>query len=95
LIANVEIGKFPCKNKVAECQRWTRAQQISMDKAIDDGQWQPSNWMDKEYSFMLPDEAAHASTGKGSKAIYILDDFGSVATPFLAPKRVRAAKGMK
>ena len=66
-----------------------------MDKAIDDGQWQPSNWMDQEYSFMLPDEAAHANTGSGPKVIYILDDFGSVATPFLAPKRVRAAKGLK
>ena len=92
LIANVEIGKFPCKSKVVECQRWTRAQQISMDKAIDDGQWQPSNWMDQEYSFMLPDEAAHASAGSGSKAIYILDDFGAVDTPFLKPKRVRPKK---
>ena len=94
LIANVEIGKFPCKSKVAQCQRWTHAQQISMDKAIDDGQWQPSNWMDQEYSFMLPDEAAHANTGLGPKAIYILDDFGAVDTPFLAPKRVRVAKGL-
>jgi hypothetical protein len=92
LIANVEIGKFPCKSKVVECQRWTRAQQISMDKAIDDGQWQPSNWMDQEYSFMLPDEAAHSIAGSGSKAIYILDDFGAVDTPFLKPKRVRPKK---
>ena len=95
LIANVEIGKFPCKSKVAQCQRWTHAQQISMDKAINDGQWQPSNWMDQEYSFMLPDEAAHANTGSGPKAIYILDDFGAVDTPFLAPKRVRIAKGLR
>ena len=95
LIANVEIGKFPCKSKVAQCQRWTHAQQISMDKAIDDGQWQHSNWMAQEYSFMLPDEAAHANTGPGPKAIYILDDFGAVDTPFLAPKRVRVAKGLK
>ena len=95
LIANVEIGKFPCKSKVAQCQRWTHAQQISMEKAINDGQWQPSNWMDQEYSFMLPDEAAHANTGSGPKAIYILDDFGAVDTPFLAPKRVRVAKGLK
>ena len=95
LIANVEIGKFPCKSKVVECQRWTLAQQVSMNKAIDDGQWQPSNWMDQEYSFMLPDEAAHANRGSRPKAIYILDDFGAVDTPFLAPKRVRIAKGLK
>ena len=92
LIANVEIGKFPCKSTVAQSQRWSRSQQISMDKAVDAGQWQPSNWMDQEYSFMLPDEAAHAGTGNGSKAIYILDEFGGVDTPFLKPKRVRSKK---
>jgi hypothetical protein len=48
--------------------------------------------MDQEYSFMLPDEAAHASADSGSKAIYILDDFGAVDTPFLKPKRVRPKK---
>jgi hypothetical protein len=37
LIANVEIGKFPCKNEVDVCQRWTALQQSELDKAIDDG----------------------------------------------------------
>lgn len=92
LIANVEIGKFPCKNEVEACQRWTASQQILMDKAIAAGQWQPSTWMDQEYSFMLPDVAAHSSEGSGSKAIYILDDFGAVDTPFLKLKRVRPKK---
>jgi hypothetical protein len=92
LIANVEIGKFPCKNKVETCPRWTTSQQTELDKATDDGLWQPCNWMDGEYSFMLPDEAAYAHGGLGSKVIYMLDDFGAVATPFLAPKRIRAKK---
>ncbi len=92
LIANVEIGKFPCKNKVAQCQRWTPEQQFLLDKAIEAGQWQPSNWMDQEYLFMLPDVAAHANEGSGSKAIDILDEFAAVDTPFLKPKRVRPKK---
>ena len=92
LIANVEIGKFPCKNKVEACPRWTALQQTELDKATEDGLWQPCNWMDREYSFMLPDEAAYAHGGPGSKVIYMLDDFGAVATPFLAPKRIRGKK---
>ena len=48
--------------------------------------------MDREYAFMLPGEAAYDHGVSGSKAIDMLDDFGAVATPFLAPKRVRAKK---
>lgn len=92
LIANVEIGKFPCKNDVQVCPRWTVAQQISLDKATLDGRWQASNWMDREYAFMLPEEAADDHGGSGSKVIDMLDEFGAVATPFLQPKRVRAKK---
>ena len=92
LIANAEIGKFPCKNEVQACPRWTVAQQISLDKATLDGLWQPSNWIEREYAFMLPGEAAYDHGVSGSKAIYMLDDFGAVATPFLQPKRVRAKK---
>ena len=92
MIANVEIGKFPCKNEVQVCPRWTVAQQISLDKATHDGLWQPSNWMEREYAFMLPGEAAYDHGVSGSKAIDMLDDFGAVATPFLQPKRVRAKK---
>jgi len=92
LIANVEIGKFPCKGEVSHCQRWTCDQQIAMDKAISQGQWQTRSWIDQEHLFMLPDEAAHANADSGSKAIYILDDFGSVDTPFLKPKRARPKK---
>ena len=41
---------------------------------------------------MLPDVAAHANEGSGSKAIDILDEFAAVDTPFLKPKRVRPKK---
>ena len=92
LIANAEIGKFPCKNEVQACPRWTVAQQTELDKATHDGLWQPSNWMDREYAFMLPEEAAYDHGVSGSKAIYMLDEFGAVATPFLLPKRGRAKK---
>ena len=41
---------------------------------------------------MLPGEAAYYHGVSGSKAIYMLDDFGAVDTLFLQPKRVRAKK---
>ena len=41
---------------------------------------------------MLPGEAPYDHGISGSNAIYMLDEFGAVATPFLQPKRVRAKK---
>lgn len=92
LIANVEIGKFPCKDFVAECERWTPAQQKSLDSAVRQGLWQPSNWAEQEFVFMLPNHAVHANLQTETKSVDILDSFASVEASFLKPKRVRVKK---
>jgi len=43
-------------------------------------------------SCMSKTSGSTSSIGSGSKAIYMLDEFGAVATPFLQPKRGRAKK---
>lgn len=41
LIANVEIGKFPCNDPVPKRSRWTDEQQQRLDAAVANGEWQP------------------------------------------------------
>jgi hypothetical protein len=41
LIANAEIGKFPCFDKVEPRKRWTEEQQKQLDDAVARGEWQP------------------------------------------------------
>lgn len=92
LIANVEIGKFPCKEPVAQHSRWSKGQQNDLDQAVRDGAWQPSNWLRLEHAFLLPE---HVLVPFGSNAsarsldLAAVADFGALATPFLQPKRVR------
>lgn len=39
LIANAEIGKFPCYDKVSPRKRWTDQQQQELDAAVARGEW--------------------------------------------------------
>lgn len=41
LIANVEIGKFPCNDPVSKRARWTEEQQQRLDNAVANGEWLP------------------------------------------------------
>lgn len=89
LIANVEVGRFPCKSAVEPVVRWTVAQQKAMDHAISDGRWQSKQWIQQEHVFMLAKESAAQNTGFDFQAVQILDNFGALETSFLTPKRQR------
>lgn len=41
LIANVEIGKFPCNDPVSNRARWTEEQQQRLDNAVANAEWLP------------------------------------------------------
>jgi hypothetical protein len=83
LIANVEIGKFPYQTEVEYIKRWTSKQSRDLQKAIDRRQWQPVNWLDREHSFLLPENAIDQNgVGVNSLSeIRLIDDFRSMMPP--------------
>lgn len=92
LIENVEVGRFPCKEPVAEQPRWDSKQLKARDEAIRDGAWQAHDWLSHEHAFMLPDveiNAGFESSSGEDHVLEMLNDFGALATSFLNPKRVR------
>jgi hypothetical protein len=92
LIENVEIGRFPCKDPVPKVPRWTTRQKKDLEKAINDGQWQSSNWLIQEHAFMLPGHDLNLGLTSDTwqrDVIDVLKDFGSLEMPFLKPKRIR------
>ena len=54
LIANAEIGIFPCRAVVPETQRWTNLQASRLQNAIATQEWRPRGWILEEHRFLLP-----------------------------------------
>ncbi len=50
LIANVEIGKFPCNDPVPKRSRWTDEQQQRLDAAVANGEWQPRQMKQNDWA---------------------------------------------
>ena len=96
LIANVEIGIFPCKEPVPQVRRWTDRQQRELDHAVQSGAWQNAAWLQREHAFMLPQssfwqDGADRLTAR-EQAMGMIDDFSQLRMPFLEPKRKRKRK---
>ena len=90
-IANVEIGRFPCKDPVEVKPRWNSRQQSALDQAVLEGRWQSPHWLAHEHAFMLlePDLLSELNRYSEIKPLALLADFASLRTPFLEPKRIR------
>ncbi len=54
LIANAEIGLFPCRATVPKTQRWTELQTHRLNNAIATQEWRPRGWILGEHQFLLP-----------------------------------------
>jgi hypothetical protein len=65
LIANAEIGLFPCRALVPVTRRWTRLQTRRLKHAISSHEWRPRGWILGEHQFLLPhlDFSSAARTG--------------------------------
>ena len=87
LIANVEIGKFPCKDPVSSCNRWSKTQQTALDKAVESGQWHSSTWLENEHAFLLPNEPIFVGNQHESSTEQIMQHFDGLKVSFLTPKR--------
>ena len=87
LIANVEIGRFPCKEPVKPCPRWSKSQKIALDKAVNSGQWHSSSWLEKEHAFLMPNEAIFSGDQHYTCAEQILHHIDGLNVSFLTPKR--------
>ena len=96
LIANVEIGIFPCKDPVPHVRRWTDRQQRELDHAVQSGAWQNAAWLQREHAFMLPQSSFWQDGGDRltarEQAMGMIDDFSQLRMPFLEPKRKRKPK---
>jgi hypothetical protein len=96
LIANVEIGKFPCKSKVLARLRWTPQQLKLRDEAIADGLWQSAGWISKEYSFLDPHQSRFFKADRTSdpkESIALLLAYKNMHLPFMCShKQARAAQ---
>ena len=96
LIANVEIGKFPCKSKVIARLRWTPQQLKLRDEAIADGLWQSTGWISKEYSFLDPHQSRLFQADRTSdpkESIALLLAYKNMHLPFMCShKQARAAQ---
>ena len=99
LIANVEVGKFPCRSEVKPCPRWTPKQSADMAEAIAAGAWQPADWFVNEHSFMLPEHhiGPHPLTKPAHGAppqpmhlnLACLADLQNIDQPFRVPVKKR------
>jgi hypothetical protein len=95
LIANVEIGKFPCKASVESKPRWTPTQQRDMTQALNDGAWRSHNWLSLEHNFMLPDRTPELPlypAGDQRNILNTLASFNQLETPFLESKRKKVLR---
>ena len=54
LIANAEIGLFPCRAVVPGTERWTSLQASRLQHAIATQEWRPRGWILGEHQFLLP-----------------------------------------
>ena len=83
LIANVEIGKFPYQTEVEFVKRWSEGQSRDLKKAIDKHLWQPKNWLDREHTFLLPENAIYqnGSDLNSDSEIRLIEDFRSMMPP--------------
>ena len=89
LIANVEIGKFPSKAKVAVEPRWTKSQQSKLDLAVSKGQWPPKDWLHREHDFLLPQQGLELFDKQGApmiKEIAILSSMNKLEKSFLSAR---------
>lgn len=89
LIANVEIGKFPCKAKVIAKPRWTETQQTELDLAVSQGHWPPKDWLDLEHTFMLPDQGLDLFNDQGEpivRELAILAAMNNMEKSFLSSR---------
>lgn len=89
LIANVEIGKFPCKAKVSAKSRWTKSQQAGLDQAVATGHWPPKDWLDLEHTFMLPDQGLDLFNPGGApivREVAILAAMNNMEKSFLSSR---------
>ena len=93
LVANAEIGRFPCRNPVETQPRWSRQQLRDQEDAIHSGAWQPSDWLCNEHTFMLPEHGIAQFDALGQPVhtnLAILADLQGIDRPFLKPVRPRA-----
>jgi hypothetical protein len=87
LVANVEIGRFPCKDPVESCTRWTAQQQADLDHAVRSGQWHSGTWLEKEHAFLMPNQPIFFGDQHVSSTEQIMQYFGGLKASFLTPKR--------
>lgn len=99
LIANVEIGLFPCKKPVPFVRRWTAKQQRDLDHAVQSGAWQNAQWLEREHAFMLPNSEllldGLLGLGLRDRTMAVINDFTQLRKPFLEPKRLRRPQTKK
>ena len=97
LVANVEIGRFPCKDRVESCPRWTAQQQADLDHAVRSGQWHSATWLEKEHAFLMPNEPIFFGDQHVSSTEQIMQHFDGLKASFLTPKRPskKKVKGTK
>ena len=70
LIANAEIGLFPCRATVPKTQRWTELQTRRLNNAIVTQEWRPRGWIIGEHQFLLP----HLELSWGASEASIRED---------------------
>ena len=87
LIANVEIGKFPCKSPVQSCPRWTAQQQADLDHAVQSGKWHCKSWLESEHAFLLPNEPIFSGDQHNSSTEQIMEHIDNLQVSFLTTKR--------
>jgi hypothetical protein len=87
LIANVEIGKFPCKAPVKACARWSAKQQADLDQAVQSGQWHSDAWLEKEHTFLMPNEPIFSGDQHDSSTEQIMQHIDNLQVSFLTTKR--------
>lgn len=90
LIANVEIGRFPSREKVKDQTRWTSIQIKDLKDAVDEGLWQPHNWLEQEHTFMLPQNGIEHIAVDGSEVhrnLAILSDLNCLERSFTLTSR--------
>ncbi|MBU3618802.1 hypothetical protein [Polynucleobacter sp. JS-Fieb-80-E5] len=90
VIDNVEVGKFPCRDKVNVQARWSPQQNKRKLEAIAAGAWHSPNWLSQEFAFLNPAQSRLLPVDHQSpkeEVISILDSFSKMPMPFLLPKR--------
>jgi hypothetical protein len=79
LIANAEIGLFPCRATVPKTQRWTELQTRRLNNAIATQEWRPRGWILGEHQFLLP----HLELSWGTSEASIREEILNAVKNFL------------